>query len=411
MTARSDPPSGQSQAMRAAPLVNRTGMLVGVAAGAFLGPFTQTVYTPALGQLERYFQVNTLLINLTIALFTAILAVSNFIIGPIADRWGRRATLLPGLVIYIVGCVLCMAAESYGLFLAGRAVQAAGISAALLVAPAVIGDIYTPQERARAMSTYQTVSFMGPVVGPVLGGAIAYFFPWQWIFALLAVAATGVLLYNWARLKETLPPETVPVPISLSMFGNVLRNRSACSILVVGFSQFYGYYVFLVFLPVLLHKMLALPEKVFGFFFVPLTLGLLLGVRMGARWQKHWPRTRILNAASFGMAITVALFWIALHWQLMNVAALVLLLSCYGLLLGCSTPVQSTILVNLFQQQKGTAVGLYNFARFTGAAIGPVVGGVLVLHYSVNAVFLLLALLLLGAAVVIRRYLSDPFDT
>jgi DHA1 family bicyclomycin/chloramphenicol resistance-like MFS transporter len=395
----------------AAMTVNRTSTLAGVAAGAFLGPFTQTVYTPALGQLEQYFHVNTLLINLTISLFTAILAVSNFVIGPIADRWGRRATLLPGLIIYITGCLLCMAADSYGLFLAGRALQAAGISAAVLIAPTVIGDIFAPAERAKAMSTYQTVSFMGPVVGPVLGGAIAYFFPWQWIFALLAVAAAGVLLYNWARLKETLPADTVPAPISLKMFGSVLRNRSAVSILVVGFSQFYGYYVFLVFLPVLLHKMLALPEKVYGFFFIPLTLGLLLGVRLGARWQEHWPRTRILNAASFGMGVTVALFWLALHWQLMNIALLVLLLSCYGLLLGCSTPVQSTILVNLFQQQKGTAVGLYNFARFTGAAIGPVAGGVLVMHYSVNAVFLLLAVLLIAAAFMIRRYLSDPYET
>ena len=391
--------------------LNRTTTLAGVAAGAFLGPFTQTVYTPALIQLEQSFQVNTLLINLTISLFTAILALSNFVIGPIADRWGRRATLLPGLVIYIVGCLLCLAADSYGLFLAGRVLQGAGISAAVLIAPTVIGDIFAPSERAKAMSTYQTISFLGPVLGPVIGGAIAYFLAWQWIFALLASAGTLVLLYNWRRLKETLPSDTVPAPISMRMFGKVLADRSACSILLVGFSQFYGYYVFLVFLPVLLHTMLPLREQVFGLFFVPLTLGLLLGVRLGARWQKHWPRTRILNAASFGMAGTVALFWMALHWQLMNIPLLVLLLSCYGLLLGCSTPVQSTIMVNLFQQQKATAIGLYNFSRFTGAAIGPIVGGALVMRYSVNAVFLLLAVLLIVAAFVIQRYLSDPYET
>lgn len=55
--------------------------------------------------------------------------------------------------------------------------------------------------------------------------------------------------------------------------------------------------------------------------------------------------------------------------------------------------------------------GLYNFAGFTGAAVGPVVGGVLVMHWSVDAVFLLLAVLLAGAACVIRRYLSDPCET
>jgi DHA1 family bicyclomycin/chloramphenicol resistance-like MFS transporter len=391
--------------------VNRNRTLAGVAAGAFLGPFTQTVYTPALVQLERFFHVNTLLINLTISLFTAILAISNFVVGPIADRWGRRATLLPGLIVFIGGSLVCMAADSYGWFLAGRALQAAGISTAALVAPTVIGDIFTPAERPKAMSTYQTLTFLGPVLGPVLGGVIAYYFPWQWIFALLAVAAAVVLAYNWARLKETLPRDTVPTRISLGMFANILRNRSAFSIILVGFSQYYGYYVFLVFLPVLLHTMPTLPVKLYGVFFVPLTLGLLLGVRLGSRLQKHWTRTRLLNAASFGMGITVTLFWMALHWQLMTIPVLVLLLSCYGLLLGGSTPVQSTILVNLFQQQKGTALGFYNFARFTGAAIGPVVGGLLVQCYSVNAVFLLLAVLLTCAAVLIRKYLSDPYET
>lgn len=390
--------------------INRTTALAGVSAGAFLGPFTQTVYTPALVQIESFFHVNTLLVNITISLFTAVLAVSNFVIGPIADRWGRRATLLPGLAIYIAGCLLCLMADEYALFLLGRLVQGAGISAAVLIAPTVIGDIFAPEERARAMSSYQTVSFMGPVLGPVLGGMIAYFFQWQWIFALLAAAGSAVLLYNWCQLKETLPPNTVP-PISFGMFGRVVRNRSACSILLVAFSQFYGYYVFLVFLPVLLHTLLTLQENVYGLFFVPLTLSLLFGVRLGARWQKRWARTRILNAASFGMAATVSLFWMALHWHQVHIPVLVLLLSCYGLLLGCSTPVQSTIMVNLFQQHKGTAMGLYNFSRFTGAAIGPIVGGLLVMHYSINSVFLLLALLLTGAAIIIQRYLSDPLET
>jgi len=106
--------------------------------------------------------------------------------------------------------------------------------------------------------------------------------------------------------------------------------------------------------------------------------------------------------------VTVLLFWLALHFGLIPV--LVLFLLAYRLLLGCSLPVQSTILVNLFQQQKATAVGLYNFSRFIGAAIGPLIGGLIVMQYSVNVVFLSLDLLLGVAAFVIRKNLSDPFE-
>ena len=120
-------------------------ILAGVAGAAFLGPFTQTVYTPNLPELQRFFDVNTVLINLTISLFTAILAASNFIVGPLADTLGRRAVLLPGLLLFSGGSLLCLASDSYAWFLTGRALQASGITTALLVAPTVIGDTYAPR--------------------------------------------------------------------------------------------------------------------------------------------------------------------------------------------------------------------------------------------------------------------------
>ena len=216
---------------------NNAAILTGVAATAFLGPFTQTVYTPSLPELQEFFQVNTVMVNLTISLFTAILAVSNFIVGPAADVWGRRAVLLPGLAVFCLGSLLCLLATPYPLFLAGRAVQAIGISTALLVAPTVIGDIYAPAERAQAMSAYQTVTFLGPVFGPVIGGLIAAYLRWQWAFALLVAAAVAVWAYNLRFLKETKPHSVTPVKITAQTFHGVLANRSALSIVVIGFSQ------------------------------------------------------------------------------------------------------------------------------------------------------------------------------
>ena len=168
--------------------MNRTHILVGVSAAAFLGPFTQTVYTPSLPELRDVFHVDTVLINLTISLYTAILAASNFVIGPVADARGRRRTLLAGLLVFALGSLVCLLAPAYGWFLAGRVLQAAGISTGSLISAAVIGDIYEPHERGRAMSLYQTLTFLGPVFGPVAGGLIAAHLDWRWAFALLVVA-------------------------------------------------------------------------------------------------------------------------------------------------------------------------------------------------------------------------------
>lgn len=391
-------------------VMNKKKILIGISAAAFLGPFTQTVYAPSLPDLGSYFQVNTVLANLTISLFSIILALSSFVIGPLADRRGRRATLLPGLLVYTAGSLMCLFSASYWLFLTGRAIQAVGISAALLVGPAVIGDLYSPQERGEAMGVFQTMSFLGPVVGPVAGGLIAAYLHWQWAFALLAAGGLAAWAYNRRELSETLPHDAVVTKISLNTFREVLANRSAFSIILLGFSQFYGYYVFLVFLPTLLLSLFALPTSYQGLFFVPLTAGMLFGISVGSRWLKAWTRTRIVGISSVGIALNVLLLWAALLAGLVSIPLLVLILLAYGMLLGCSLPVQTTILVNLFKQQKATAVGVYGFFRFTGAAIGPIAGGFFEMAYGLKSVFLSLGVMLLVSAWMVDRQLSDPFE-
>ena len=89
---------------------------------------------------------------------------------------------------------------------------------------------------------------------------------------------------------------------------------------------------------------------------------------------------------------------------------LLLILLLYGVLLGCSLPVQATILVNLFKQEKATAVGVYGFFRFSGAAIGPIAGGFIEMAWGLRSVFLSLGVMLLISAWMVHRQLSDPFE-
>lgn len=390
--------------------LSNKGLLFGVAAAAFIGPFTQTVYVPSLPELGSFFQVNTVMVNLTISLYTSILALANLVVGPMADRWGRRALLLPGLLLFSLGSLVCLFAASYWVFLAGRAVQAMGVATAMLVAPTVIGDLYPPQERPAAMSVYQTLTFLGPVFGPVVGGLIAAYLHWQWVFGLLAAAGILVWLYNRSHLVETLPKDAVPTPITLRAFRGVLGNRSALSIIVLGFSQFFGYYLFLVFLPSLTATLFAQTVSAAGFFFLPLTAGILVGINIGGRLHLRWGRVKMVAVASFGIAANVLAFWLALVSGWLTLTLLLAFLLVYGLLLGASLPVQSAILVNLFQKEKATAVGSYNFFRFAGAASGPLAGGAISMAYGVNAVFLTLGIVLVFAAWVVQRNLADPYD-
>ncbi len=378
-------------------------ILLGLSIAAFLGPFTQTIYTPSLPEVGHFYAANQFMVNLTISLYTFILAANQFFVGPLTDTRGRKATLLPGLLIFMTGSLICFLSSNYYLFLFGRAIQAFGITTGSVVAAAVIGDIYAPHERGKAMSIYQTMVFLGPVLGPVIGSFIASYADWHTAFALLAAAALFAYLYNRSILPETLPPDAVSKKITAQTFFNIISNKAASAVMLLAFVQFYGYYIFLVFLPTLLDELFHVSLAVKGLFFMPLTAGIVLGTMLGGRLQTRLTHASILVLSSYGIGLVVALFWGFLHWGLLTIPALIIFLLGYGILLGTSLPSQSTSLVNLFLNEKGTAMGVYNFVRFTGAAIGPLFGTTLYHLGGDDALYITLFAFLLGSAFVIQR--------
>jgi DHA1 family bicyclomycin/chloramphenicol resistance-like MFS transporter len=158
-----------------------------VAFAAFLGPFTQTVYAPILPELGAALSTTPLLINLSISIFTFVLAFMQIVYGPLVDRRGRRGTLLVGLAVYIVASLGCFLAQNIETLLVFRALQAVGIAAGAVVAVTVIGDRFEGAERGRAMGSFQMMVALGPVVGPVVGGFIGEHVDFHYVFLLLAV--------------------------------------------------------------------------------------------------------------------------------------------------------------------------------------------------------------------------------
>lgn len=388
----------------------KTKILIGLSVAAFLAPFTQTIYTPSLPEIGEYFSVNVFMVNLTISIFTFILATSQFIIGPLTDTRGRKAILIPGLILFLIGSFICFLATEYYVFLFGRIVQAFGISAGSVVAAAVIGDIYSPKDRGGAMSVYQTMVFLGPVLGPLIGSFMSGFFDWHWVFIILIAVAICSIIYNKIVLYETLPKNTVPKKITFQTFKKIVSHPSSFSIMLLGFMQFYGLYLFLVFLPDLLDKLFVLSVSMKGLLYIPLTAGILVGAILGGKLQKHFTRKSLLIFTSYGSSVVVFLFWGFVTLNIMPMWLMIVLLLGFGSQFGVSLPAQTTVIVNLFQDEKGTAMGTYNFLRFSGAGVGPLLGAII---YNIGgdfALYLSLFALLLISAFFIHRNMYDPLQ-
>ncbi|WKA46929.1 MFS transporter [Geobacillus zalihae] len=345
-----------------------------VSLAAFLGPFTQTIYTPILPEVREAFATSSFLINLTISIFTFFLAMMQIVYGPLTDRKGRRTVLLGGIVIYIAASLGCFFSTSISALLFFRALQAVGIAAGSVVAATVIGDLFTGKERGRAMGTFQMMVSLGPVVGPIVGGFLAEHFPFRTVF--LALVAVGGLVGagNFLLLKETKPETAVSSPFRLSDFASVLRRRAGSSIVLLGFVQYYSLYNFLVFLPSILTDRYGLSAQEKGTVYLAMSSMIVIGSFLGGRLQGRFPERRILLAASYLTVLSIFFFLIAAQRSL---SLLVLAIALFGLFLGLSLPVQTTVLTNVFQANRSTAIGVYNFFRYMGMAFGPMIGSAL----------------------------------
>ncbi len=341
-----------------------------VAFAAFLGPFTQTVYAPILPELGGALHTTPFLINLSISIFTLVLAFMQIIYGPLVDRSGRKRTLLAGLAIYIVASLGCFLADRIETLLAFRALQAVGIAAGAVVAVTVIGDRFEGAARGRAMGSFQMMVALGPVVGPVVGGFVGEHLDFHYVFLLLAIVGAAALLSNAIWLRETRPAGE-PRAFHPAQYLEVLGNRQGLAIMLLSFVQYYAFYNYLVFMPRVLDAVYGLSASEKGLVFLPLSVAVVIGSYVGGRLLGHWRSrpmllvTALLNALSLLLFVAVAP---------LSLVALVVAVTAFGLFLGLSLPVQTSLLMDLYQHNRATAVGSYNFFRFMGMATGPVLG-------------------------------------
>ncbi|QKE85935.1 MFS transporter [Arthrobacter sp. NEB 688] len=135
-------------------------------------------------------------------------AVSVPVYGKVADLLGRKNVMLVGVVLFVVGSLLCGLAWSMGSLIAFRAVQGLGAGAIQPIGMTIIGDIYSVAERATVQGYVASVWAISSLVGPTLGGFFSEALSWRWIFFvnLPLGAAAGWML--WRRFQESPRPVT-----------------------------------------------------------------------------------------------------------------------------------------------------------------------------------------------------------
>jgi MFS transporter, DHA1 family, multidrug resistance protein len=172
---------------------------------AFAGISTD-LYLPAIPAMGKSLGVNTGMIELTVSGYLIGFSLGQLLWGPIGDRYGRRLPVTIGLVFFVIGSAGCALAGSAWALIVWRVVQALGACASVVLARAMVRDLYTGERAAQMMSTLMTVMAIAPLVGPIVGGQILTFASWRAIFWTLVGVGISTLLALFT-LPETLARE------------------------------------------------------------------------------------------------------------------------------------------------------------------------------------------------------------
>lgn len=164
---------------------------------------TMDMYTSALPQLMSDFKIIQYQAQLTVTLWFLGAASMQIILGPLADRYGRRPILLGGGIIFLVATLICAITSNLTLFLVARFLQGCVVCSISIAGYSVIHELYDQKTSIKILALMGSVTILAPAFGPLAGSLIMYLLHWRWIFWLLLAWALFPIIFLIKCMPET----------------------------------------------------------------------------------------------------------------------------------------------------------------------------------------------------------------
>ncbi|MFV8128144.1 multidrug effflux MFS transporter [Streptomyces syringium] len=259
----------------------RTSLLVTLVLGGLsaLPPLSMDMYLPALPEVTDSLHSPAATVQLTLTACLMGMALGQLVVGPMSDKWGRRRPLLAGMVIYVLATAVCAVAPTAELLIAFRLIQGLAGAAGIVIARAVVRDLYDGVAMARFFSTLMLVSGVAPVIAPVIGGQVLRLTDWRGVFVVLTVVGILLTLVVWRRLDETLPPgrrQTGGLGEALRTMRGLLADRVFTGYMLAGGFAFAALFAYISASPFVVQDIYGASPQTFSLLFGVNSIGLVL---------------------------------------------------------------------------------------------------------------------------------------
>jgi DHA1 family bicyclomycin/chloramphenicol resistance-like MFS transporter len=227
------------------------------------------IYTPCLPVIAEHFQVCEAIVQWTVSINLLGLALSGPIYGPWSDCYGRRLVLRAGMGLFLFDSLFSLTATSIEALLATRFIQGLGAGVAVVVAFAVVRDLFDEKKSAQVLSYMGMAIALSPGIAPIVGSYLTYSYGWKICFGVVSVAAALIVLLLFFWMPETLP-EKKRSPFSVKSlrkgYIKTFQNKRFLAFALIPSLMIGGIWTWMAALPLLFISYLNVPLQQYGYY-------------------------------------------------------------------------------------------------------------------------------------------------
>ena len=345
----------------------------GLALCTMMGALGIDTYLPSFHAIAQEFAVGPAAVQQTLSVYVLAMAITMLFYGTLSDTFGRRRVLVFASLGFAITSTVAALVQSIEALIAVRCAQGAMAGAGMVIARAIVQDRFHGADAQRMMSMVMFCFGLAPAIAPVFGGWLQAHGGWRAAFFFLTGFGLLLTLLCWRVLPETLPADK-RVPLHLRVIaGNyltALRHRQFRR-MVAGLALMAGANaIYISAAAEFVMGILKLEETSFGWLFIPLIGGSMLGSAISGVLAKQIA-PRVQQRIGYGALLLGCASNVLYHLltDMPVVPWAVLPIACYTLGLALLMPILSLQVMALFPDMRGLASSLQGFTQMSVFAI------------------------------------------
>ena len=377
----------------------RWALAVLLALLGMLGPFSIDTYLPAFSGIARSLDATPVQMQQTLSAYLFGFAFMSLFHGALSDSLGRRPVVLWGLAAFTLASLGCALSQSIGQLVFFRVMQGLSTGAGIVVARAVVRDMFAPSEAQRVMSQITLFFGIAPAVAPLIGGSLYVYLGWHSIFWFLTALGVALWLANYRLLPETLHlAHRQPLRVNNLLQGYWQLGLDPRFLLLALASSvpFNAMFLYVLSAPAFLGDILGLLPTQFFWFFVLNISGIMLGAWLSGRLAGKVPPKQQIRYGFVVMLLSAVINLVANLLFAPHAAWAMLPLAVFAIGWAMMVPVVTLLVLDLHPERRGMASSLQSFIAATANGVVAGLIAPLVMHSAVSLAIASLAMLGVG---------------